>query len=132
MSMTDPIADMLTRIRNAIMIGKDNVDMPNSNVKTGIAEVLRREGYVSGVDFIENKPQNTLRIDLKYGSEGEKVIQFIQRSSRPGCRVYVKAKDIPPVLNGLGIGILSTNKGILSDREAREKGVGGELLCTVW
>lgn len=132
MSMTDPIADMLTRIRNGLQAGKREISVPSSNVKIGVVEVLKREGYIKDFDIVEAEPQNNLVLSLKYGSEGEMVIQHIQRASRPGCRAYVKAKEIPPVLNGLGIGVLSTNKGILSDREARAQNVGGELLCTVW
>jgi small subunit ribosomal protein S8 len=130
--MTDPIADMLTRVRNANSVMKAEVSMPSTKIKLGIAEVLKREGYIESFDFEEAKPQNNLKITLKYGSEGEKVIQTINRESTPGCRVYVKAEEIPAVLNGLGISVLSTNKGVLSGREAREQNVGGELLCTVW
>jgi small subunit ribosomal protein S8 len=132
MSMTDPIADMLTRIRNALAVGKPTVRMPSTKVKLSIAEVLKREGYVADFIFLEGTPQNELEITLKYGAEGEKVIQHIKRASRPGCRVYVKTEKIPQVLNGLGIAVLSTNQGILSDREARAKAVGGELLCIIW
>jgi len=132
MSMTDPIADMLTRIRNMTRIGAKSVRMPSSKVKLGIAEVLKREGYVESFDFEESSPQNTLVIELKYGPEREQVIQRIERVSRPGCRRYVKADEIPEVLNGLGISILSTNAGVLSDREARAKRVGGEVLCSVY
>jgi len=130
--MTDPIADMLTRIRNAIRVERPSVDIPASKTKIGIAQVLRREGYIWDHEVIEEGPQNTLRISLKYGPNGELVVQHIKRASKPGCRVYVKAKDMPEVLQGLGVNILSTNKGVLSCREARKEGVGGELLCTVW
>jgi small subunit ribosomal protein S8 len=130
--MTDPIADMLTRIRNAIRIERPSVDIPASKTKIGIAQVLRREGYIWDHEVIEEGPQSTLRISLKYGPNGELVVQHIKRASKPGRRVYVKAKDMPEVLQGLGVNILSTNKGVLSCREARKEGVGGELLCTVW
>jgi small subunit ribosomal protein S8 len=130
--MTDPIADMLTRIRNAITIERPFVDMPASNVKIGIAEALQREGYIWDYEVIEQSPQNVLRVNLKYGPNGERVIQTIKRVSKPGCRVYRSVGDMPEVMQGLGVSILSTNKGVLSNREARAKGVGGEVLCTVW
>jgi small subunit ribosomal protein S8 len=131
--MTDPIADMLTRIRNANAIGMPTVRMPSTRIRLGLAEVMQREGYIEGFEFEEtDRPQNELVIRLKYGPEGEKVIQRIDRASSPGCRHYVKADEIPQVLNGLGITILSTNQGMLSDREAREKHVGGEVVCSIW
>jgi small subunit ribosomal protein S8 len=130
--MTDPIADMLTRIRNALQIERPIVDIPASKVKIGIAEALKREGYIWEFEVVEQQPQNVLRINLKYGPNGELVIRHIQRGSKPGRRVYTSLKDMPEVLQGLGISILSTNKGILSNREARKEHVGGELLCTVW
>ncbi|QDT37511.1 30S ribosomal protein S8 [Stratiformator vulcanicus] len=130
--MTDPIADMLTRIRNAVSIEKPYVDIPTSKVKVGIAEVLKREGYVWDYEVVEDQPRNVLRIRLKYGANGERVIQAIERESKPGRRQYVQVRDTPRVLNGLGIAILSTSKGILSGREARRENVGGELLCTVY
>lgn len=130
--MTDPIADMLTRIRNAIQIERPFVDIPASRLKTGIAETLQREGYIWDFEIIEQPPQNLLRINLKYGPNGERVVQRIQRVSRPGRRVYFGAKDTPEVLNGLGISILSTNQGILSNREAKARNVGGEVLCEIW
>lgn len=132
MSMTDPVADMLTRIRNGNSIARPSVSMPSSKLKLSIAEVLKREGYIQGFDIIERPVQNELRVDLKYGPEGEKVIQKIERFSKPGCRRFRKVSDIPRVLNGLGISVVSTNLGVLSDRECREKNVGGEVLCTVW
>ena len=132
--MTDPIADMLTRIRNAVRVERPYVDMPVSKVKRGLADVLKREGYIW--DWTENEeedePAKQLRLELKYGPNGERVIQKIQRVSKPGCRVYHKAKDMRPVLNGLGIRVISTSRGVLSDREARQRGVGGEVLCEVW
>jgi len=130
--MTDPIADMLTRIRNAARIEKTFVDVPLSNEKKGIADVLKREGYIWDWEVIEAKPVSTLRVHLKYGPNGEDVINTIKRVSKPGCRVYAATEDLKPVLNGLGIRVLSTNKGILSDREARIKKVGGEVICTLW
>lgn len=132
MSMTDPVADMLTRIRNANALMRAEVCLPSTPIKISIAEVLKREGFIS--DFrIENRPlQNELVIVLKYGSEGEKVIRKIERSSKPGCRVYRGFADLPVVLNGMGISVVSTNQGVLSDRECREKKVGGEVLCLVY
>jgi small subunit ribosomal protein S8 len=130
--MTDPIADMLTRIRNALQIERPIVDIPASKVKVGIAEALKREGYIWEFEVIEQPPQNVLRIRLKYGPNGELVIRHIQRASKPGRRVYTSVSDMPEVLQGLGVCILSTNKGILSNREARKEHVGGELLCTIW
>ena len=130
--MTDPIADMLTRIRNAVRIERPHVDMPSSKMKIGIAQVLRREGYIWDYEVIEQQPQNVLRVNLKYGPNGELIIQHIQRTSKPGRRKYTSVKEMPTVLQGLGISILSTNKGVLSNREARKQGVGGEVLCTLW
>lgn len=132
MSMTDPIADMLTRIRNAVAIYKPEVCMPSTKIKLSIAEVLKREGYINGFEIVEKPVQNELKIRLRYGSEGEKVIQTIIRFSTPGCRRYRNVKDIPQVRNGLGIAIVSTNKGVLSDRECRAQNVGGEVICTVY
>ena len=130
--MTDPIADMLTRIRNAVRVERPNVDMPLSQVKRGLAEVLKREGYIWDWEEVEEQPVNQLRIELKYGPNGERVIQKIRRISKPGCRVYSKARDLKPVLNGLGIKILSTSRGLISDREARQRKLGGEVLCEIW
>lgn len=130
--MTDPIADMLTRIRNAVHIERPFVDIPASKVKIGIAETLQREGYIWDFEIIEHQPQNILRINLKYGPNGERVIQKIDRVSKPGRRVYSGSEDIPEVLQGLGISILSTNQGVLSSREARARHVGGEILCQIY
>ena len=130
--MTDPIADMLTRIRNAVRIERASVQMPSSSMKQGVADSLKREGYIWDWKVIEGSPSDQLRVDLKYGPNGEKLIQNIQRTSKPGRRVYQGVEDLKPVLDGLGISILSTNKGILSDREARRENVGGEVLCMVW
>lgn len=132
--MTDPIADMLTRIRNAVRVERSAVQMPVSKVKRGVAEVLKREGYIWDWQEEENEgePGKQLRIDLKYGPNGEQVIQKIRRVSSPGRRVYSQAKTLRPVLNGLGISIISTSRGVLSDREARQKNLGGEVLCELW
>lgn len=130
--MTDPIADMLTRIRNAVRVERPNVDMPVSKVKRGLADVLKREGYIWDWQEVEEQPVSQLRIDLKYGPNGERVIQKLKRISTPGRRVYSKARDLRPVLNGLGIKILSTSRGVVSDREARSRNLGGEVLCEVW
>ena len=130
--MTDPIADMLTRIRNALRVERPHVDVPTSRTKQGIADVLQREGYIWDFEVIESEPQNTLRLNLKYGPNGEQVIQSIQRISKPGRRVYTQARDLSDVLQGLGVSILSTNQGMLSNREARDQKVGGEVLCEVW
>jgi len=130
--MTDPIADMLTRIRNAIGIERPFVDMPASKIKIGIAHALQREGFIWDCEILEQQPQNVLRVNLKYGPNGELIIQRIERTSKPGRRVYVDVGSMPEVLQGLGISVLSTNKGVLSNREAKKEGVGGEVLCTVW
>ena len=130
--MTDPVADMLTRIRNSLQIERPFVDMPSSKVKVGIAQALQREGYIWDFEVIEQEPQNTLRINLKYGPNGERVIQHIERRSKPGRRVYTGLREMPDVLQALGICVLSTSQGILSNREARKQGVGGEVLCTLW
>jgi small subunit ribosomal protein S8 len=130
--MTDPIADMLTRIRNALRIERPYVDIPSSKLKIGIAEALQREGYIWDFEIIEQQPQNVLRVNLKYGPNGERVIEHIQRVSTPGRRHYTSVSQTQEVLNGLGVSILSTNQGVLSNREAREKHVGGEVLCNVW
>ncbi|MFK7821156.1 MAG: 30S ribosomal protein S8 [Planctomycetaceae bacterium] len=129
--MTDPIADMLTRIRNALQIERPEVDVPSSKIKVGIAEALQREGYIWDFELVEQAPQNVLRINLKYGGRGEAVIQEIQRVSKPGCRVFTSVADMQEVVQGMGINILTTSKGVLSNREARKAGVGGEVLCRV-
>ncbi len=130
--MTDPIADMLTRIRNAVRVERPHVDMPFSKVKSGLADVLKREGYIWDWSEVEATPAKHLRIELKYGPNGERVIQRIRRVSKPGRRIYSKARDLRPVLDGLGISILSTSRGVVSDREARQRNLGGEVLCEVW
>jgi len=129
---SDPIADMLTRIRNAARVRRKQVKIPASKLKVGIAKVLQNEGYVEGYSVIEDTRQGILRVDLKYGPRGEDVINKLQRASTPGRRIYRSVEDLPRVLDGLGIAIVSTNKGVLSDRECREKNIGGELLCTVY
>jgi len=130
--MTDPIADMLTRIRNANTMSKRSTEMPASKIKVGIAQILQEEGFIDSYSVKPGKPSSTLEIRFKYGPDGEKVIRHIQRISRPGCRVYKGAKEVPEVLRGLGIHIMSTPRGILSDRTARKTGTGGEILCKVY
>ena len=130
--MTDPIADMLTRIRNTNRISRKSITMPASKLKVGIAGVLKDEGFIESYAVEEGKPSSTLRLDLKYGPDGEHVIRTIDRVSKPGRRVYMGAKKIPSVLRGLGIYVLSTPKGVISDRTARAENVGGEILCKVF
>ena len=132
MTMTDPIADMLTRIRNANTVKHETVDVPASNIKKEIARILLEEGFVRGYDVIEDGKQGIIRIQLKYGQAGERVISGLKRISKPGMRVYAANQEIPKVLNGLGISIISTSKGILTDKQARKEGVGGEVICYVW
>jgi small subunit ribosomal protein S8 len=132
MSMTDPIADMLTRIRNANMARLQKIDIPSSNLKVNIASVLRSEGFIKNYKVISDEKQGVLRIYLKYIDEKEGVFTEIKKVSKPGSRVYVKSDDVPKVKNGLGIAILTTSKGVITDKSAREAGVGGEILCTVW
>ena len=132
MVMTDPIADMLTRIRNANMVKHEKLELPGSKMKKEIADILKREGFVSDYEFVEDNKQGILRIFLKYGANEERVITGIKRISKPGLRVYAKADEVPRVLNGLGIAIVSTSRGVLSDKEARSQAVGGEVLAYVW
>ncbi|WP_186576156.1 30S ribosomal protein S8 [Aquibacillus kalidii] len=132
MVMTDPIADMLTRIRNANMVRHEKLELPASKVKKEIADILKREGFVRDYEFIEDSKQGVLRIFLKYGTNEERVITGLKRISKPGLRVYAKADELPKVLNGLGIAIVSTSKGVLSDKEAREQAIGGEVLAYIW
>lgn len=132
MSMTDPIADMLTRIRNANMVKLQKVDIPSSNLKVNIATVLKQEGFIKNYKVISDNLQGVLRVYLKYIDEKDSVINEIKRVSKPGGRVYKKAEDIPVVKNGLGVAILSTSKGIITDSTARKAGVGGEVICTIW
>jgi small subunit ribosomal protein S8 len=133
MATSDPIADMLTRIRNANSMGRPRVNVKRSKICMGIAKVLKEEGFVLDFTTVEDAThQGEIRIDLKYGDRGEKVIQDLQRVSRPGGRVYRRVDELPKVLDGLGISIVSTSKGVLSDRQARKESVGGEVLCKVW
>lgn len=129
--MTDPVADMLTRIRNALKVERMLIDIPYSRLKLGMIEVMKREGYIRSYVIVEDKPFNKIRVQLGYGP-AECAIQRIRRVSKPGRRCYCGPNDLRPVLNGLGIRILSTNKGIISDREAKEQNVGGEVLCEIW
>ena len=132
MTMTDPIADMLTRIRNANSVGHKTVDIPASKMKKAIVEILLDEGYIQDYELQEDGVQGTIKITMKYGADNEKVITGIKKISKPGLKVYAKADEVPKVLDGLGIAIISTSKGILSDKKARELGVGGEVICFVW
>lgn len=132
MVMTDPIADMLTRIRNANMVRHEKLELPASKIKTDVAEILKREGFIRDVELIEDNKQGIIRIFLKYGSNNERVITGLKRISKPGLRVYAKAGEVPRVLNGLGIAIVSTSQGVLTDKEARAKKIGGEVLAYVW
>ena len=132
MTMTDPVADMLNRIRNGLSSKKAFVEMPSSALKVEIAKLLKDEGYILNFKTLEDNKQGILRVDLKYSPEGAPVIEGIKRESRPGRRVYVGKDDIKPVLGGLGVNILSTSKGVLTDKQARREGVGGEILCSVW
>lgn len=132
MVMTDPIADMLTRIRNANMVRHEKLEVPASKIKKEVAEILKREGFVRDVEFIEDNKQGIIRIFLKYGVNNERVITGLKRISKPGLRVYAKSGEVPRVLNGLGIAIVSTSQGVLTDKEARAKQVGGEVLAYVW
>ncbi|TWU45962.1 30S ribosomal protein S8 [Novipirellula aureliae] len=130
--MTDPIADMLTRIRNAVRVEKPYVDIPSSRVKRGVADVLKREGFIwDWKEVDQENPSATLRLELKYGPNGERVIQTIKRISKPGRRLYTRSNELRPVLGGLGISIISSSHGVISDREARRDNVGGEVLCEV-
>ena len=132
MNITDPIADMLTRIRNANTSKHKTVDVPASNVKRAIAEILFKEGYIKAFEEIKNENQGTIRVTLKYDEKGNRVIDGLKRISKPGLRVYAACEDLPKVLNGLGIAIISTSKGLKTDKEARQLGVGGEVLAYIW
>ena len=132
MQITGPIADMLTRIRNANSVHHDKVEIPASRMKKAIAQLLKQEGFVKDFDVVEDNKQGTLRISLKYGPNREKVITGLKRISKPGLRVYVKSEQLPKVLGGLGIALVSTSAGIMSDKEARKAGLGGEVLAYVW
>ena len=132
MAMTDPIADMLTRIRNANMVGHKSVDIPASKMKKSIAEILLNEGFIENYEVVSDNAQGTIKVELKYGPNKEKTIYGIKKISKPGLRVYAKSDRVPKVLGGLGVAILSTYKGVITDKEARKLGVGGEVICYVW
>ena len=132
MTMTDPVADMLTRIRNANTAGHATVDIPASKIKKNIAEILVKEGYIKGYEIVEGETQDTIRVAMKYGPDKAKVITGIKKISKPGLKVYAKADEVPKVLGGLGIAIISTSSGLVTDKEARKLGVGGEVICYVW
>jgi len=132
MTMTDPVADMLTRVRNASLAHLETTSMPSSRIKVNLAKVLEKEGYIAGHSVEETEPQPTLTIRLKYGPNRERVITGLRRISKPGLRVYVKRTEIPRVLGGLGVAILSTNEGLVTDRTARSRGLGGEIVAYVW
>ena len=132
MAMTDPVADMLTRIRNANTAGHAEVDVPASKIKKNIAEILLKEGYIKGYEVVEAEPQSTFKVQMKYGPDKKRVISGIKRISKPGLKVYAKKGEVPKVLGGLGIAIISTSNGLLTDKQARELGVGGEVICYVW
>ncbi|KJS22767.1 MAG: 30S ribosomal protein S8 [Clostridiaceae bacterium BRH_c20a] len=132
MVMTDPIADFLTRVRNANMVMHEKVEIPASKTKKSLAEILKKEGFVKDFEYIEDGKQGVIRIYLKYGSNKERVITGLKRISKPGLRVYSKKDETPRVLGGLGIAIISTSQGIMTDKEARKTGLGGEVICYVW
>ena len=132
MSMSDPIADMLTRVRNGIIANFDTVDVPSSKLKINIAKILKSEGFIKNYKVIADKKQGLIRIFLKYDENGEPVIGGLKRVSRSSCRVFAKKDKVPMVLNGFGINVLSTSKGVMTDKQARKLGVGGEILCSVW
>ena len=132
MTMTDPVADMLTRIRNANTAGHAFVDIPQSKVKVNIADILVKEGYIKSYELVEGEHQGVIRVEMKYGAGKERVISGIKRISKPGLKVYAKKDEVPRVLGGLGIAIISTSNGLITDKEARALGVGGEVVCYVW
>lgn len=132
MNISDPIADYLTRIRNAVRAGHNTVDIPYSKLKAEMSRILKREGYIRDFEFIGEAPKQTIKITLKYSVDRESVITGLERVSRPGLRKYVKAEDVPRVLGGMGIALLTTSHGILTDREARKSCTGGEILCQIW
>lgn len=132
MVMTDPIADYLTRIRNANMAKHDSVEIPASNIKKSISEILKREGFILDYEVADDNKQGVIKVFLKYGPNGERVISGLKRISKPGLRNYVGAEDLPKVLNGLGIAIVSTSAGVITDKEARQKNVGGEVIAYIW
>lgn len=132
MVMTDPIADMLTRIRNANMVRHEKLEVPASKMKKEIVEILKREGFIRDYEYIEDNKQGVLRVFLKYGANNERVITGLKRISKPGLRVYAKATEVPRVLGGLGIALVSTSKGVMTDKEARQQQIGGEVVAYVW
>lgn len=132
MTMTDPIADMLTRIRNANTAGHETVEVPASKIKISIAQILKDEGYIKDFEVIEDNKQGMINIALKYGANKERVISGLKKISKPGLKVYAKKDEVPKVLGGLGIAIISTSNGVISDKAARKLGVGGEVICYVW
>ena len=132
MTMTDPIADMLTRIRNANTAGHATVEIPASKMKKSIAGILKEEGYITDFEVIDDNKQGIIKITMKYGADKERVISGIRKISKPGLKSYAKASELPRVLGGLGIAIISTSKGVVSDKEARKLGIGGEVICYVW
>lgn len=132
MSMTDPIADFLTRIRNANMVRHESLEVPASKIKKDIAEILKNEGFIKDVEYIDDDKQGIIRVFLKYGKNNERVISGLKRISKLGLRSYVKADEVPKVLNGLGIAIISTSEGVITDKEARAKKIGGEVLAYIW
>lgn len=132
MVMTDPVADLLTRVRNANMVNHEKVEIPASKVKKAIADIFKTEGYIKDCEFIDDGKQGIIRIYLKYGTNKEKVISGLKRISKPGLRVYAKKDEIPRVLGGLGTAVISTSKGIMTDKDARKQGLGGEVVCYIW
>ncbi|MEW5783716.1 MAG: 30S ribosomal protein S8 [Bacillota bacterium] len=130
--MTDPIADMLTRIRNANMVRHSTVEIPASNLKRSIAEIMKQEGFIKDYDYIQDQKQGIIRIQLKYGKDSQRIISGLKRISKPGLRVYANKDELPKVLGGLGIAVISTSQGVMSDREARKTGCGGEVVCYIW
>jgi small subunit ribosomal protein S8 len=132
MAVSDPIADLLTRIRNANMVNLDRIEVPGSKMKKAIVEILKNEGFIRDYEWIDNGHQGMMRIFLKYGPNKTKVISGLRRISKPGLRVYAKKDQVPRVLGGLGIAVLSTSKGIMTDKQARQSGLGGEVLCYIW
>ncbi len=132
MTMTDPIADMLTRIRNATSMRHDRTDVPASKVKVEIAKLLKQEGFIRTFKLIEEGPQGLIRLYLKYADDGEPVIHGLRRVSTPGCRIYTRVESLPKVRNGLGVALVSTNRGVITDEQARGLRVGGEILCEIW
>ncbi|MGI6421553.1 MAG: 30S ribosomal protein S8 [Syntrophomonadaceae bacterium] len=132
MVMTDPVADFLTRIRNGNMVMHETVEAPSSKIKVSIAEIMKEEGYIKDYEYIQDGKQGIIRVYLKYGPNKEKVITGIKRISKPGLRVYVKKDEIPKVLGGLGTAVISTSKGLMTDKKARKTGLGGEVICYIW